>query len=493
MSEFLEKVAQENANLADVIIKVAEDEIVSKMTPEDQLDELLGDLEEQGVDLESPEVLNALKTASDNGEIYAYNLEKAADFMSEDILKVAAGEPGFETQAAAKAMEQFFDLNGAALLGSSFGTAPNEIGTTIHPGIDKNVMGGFGKTIMTTNIQPAAVQASGKIKSLLGGSNMNIIKAAEAGEDEIRNFLYTKIAEAAELEGQSVDEYVHDLGMEALTEEVKVAGEKTEKVKNFLKSIPGKAKSIFTKKKEESKETKEASDAAYEYVEKVASENGVDPEDIILEYGIQKAAEVLDAELAKQTEQPEATEKVAGLKGMLTSMGNSLKSKGMSALESASKAYKTEGGRAATGAVAGAGLGTLLAARKNKGVDDKKTKIKNYLLGGLGGAAAGAGATALGESVVRGLGNSKSILKAPLTVGSKASLLKQDMGAEIGRRGEQLAKVKGMLGGPISKVKGKITGRTKSASAEEDNSFENTLYTLAQEKLYNTSKKEEGK
>jgi hypothetical protein len=108
MSEFFEKVAAENEGLADVIIKVADEEVVSQLNEEEQLDAFLDALEAEGVDLNDPKVLEELKTASAD-DIYTYNLANVTEIISEDICKVAAGEPGFETAAAAT----FSPLRGA--------------------------------------------------------------------------------------------------------------------------------------------------------------------------------------------------------------------------------------------------------------------------------------------------------------------------------------------------------------------------------------------
>ena len=405
MSEFFEKIAAENEDLAEIFIKVAAEDVVGDMTDEERLEELLIDLENAGVDLEDPEVIEELKEASDE-DIYEYNLEKALDIMSEDFLnnveKIAAGvEPGFETAAAARAVEQYFDLNGAALLGTSFGPGNNQFGTTLSPLVDKNVFGGYGKQIITNNILPYAVNASGKIGGLIGGTNMNIIKSAS--DDELLDFFYTKLAEAAEFEDQTVDEFVHDLGMEALIEEIKEASEG--KVGSFIKDASRKSKSIFRKKKEEEEEEKEASDIAYDYVELVADEIGADPEDLVLEYGLEKAAEYLDEVFEKEA-------------------------KVLDKIKSGGKWFVTNpGGRYVTGATVGAGLGAYIGSRKG---EDKDEKIKNALKGGIIGAGSGVGAayalnTGLGA---RSIYNQSKFLNTPK---SRFGALKEELKDQLGK------------------------------------------------------------
>lgn len=484
MSEFFEKVAAENEDLADVIIKVADEEVVSQLNEEEQLDAFLDALEAEGVDLNDPKVLEELKTASAD-DIYTYNLANVTEIISEDICKVAAGEPGFETAAAAKAVEQFFDINGAATFGSSFGPGNNSFGTTISPVVDKNVFGGFGKQIMTTNIQPNAVNASGKISGLLNGSNMNIIKAAS--DEDIMEYFFTKLAEAAELEGQTVDEFVHDLGIEALKDEVKVASTENEgKVAAFVKGAAAKEKkSIFKKKKEEESEEKEASDVVFEYVEKVASENNVDPEDLVLEYGLQKAAEYLD-ELHAEMEK-EAGDKWDKFKNFVKDTG--VKSKD-AVVSTAKKSVFTNKGRVllgtAVGAAAGAGYAAAKGGEKGESTSDKLKRYgKSVGIGAASGATAGQGVNTVMGALARRKASAESVAgmdRNPWT-GKKEkgfsfmTSLKNEL---VGQKDT----IKDKAISAKDKVKRMFKKQEKNSS---DETFENTLYQLAQEKLYNNA------
>jgi hypothetical protein len=280
--------------------------------------------------------------------------------------------------------------------------------------------------------------------------------------------------------------------MEAIKEEVKEAGEKTEKVKTFFKNIPGKAKSIFSEKKDDESEEKKASDIAFEYVEKIAEEQGVEPEDLVLQFGVEKAAEYLDEVLFEM-------EKEAGL-------GDKLRSMGTSAVEHGKKMVSSPGKRALTGAAVGAGVGAGWAALKNKKDDDTKTKVKRYLKGIGGGAAAGAGAKAAGEKAynvgktVKGLHDAR-LKNAPGLGKTKflGSDIKEGLRTELGNTKNQIAGAYQSSKDSLTSGKNKIKNmfkkkEAKTPRAEGDHgginknmsdSFENTLYTLAQEKLYN--------
>lgn len=381
MSEFLEKVAQESQDFVNVIMKVAEDDVVKVLTPQEQLDNYVAACEANGANLEDPKVLESIKTAEAAGDVYKWNIQNVSEIIAADIVKSASGDQGFETAAAAKAVDSFFDLNGAANLGSSFGTAPNEVGTVINASTDKNVFGGFGKIIRTGITNTAqSVNATSKVKSLLSGSNLNNIKTAS--DEEVLERLYTIIKTAADEAGQTPEEFVYDLGIDALTEQAiaekaketpaatsegKIASMLKKKKEGEEEDGKGK-KNIFMKKKEQKEESKEASDVVYAYIEKYASENKVDPEDLVLNFGLQKAAEYVDEVLTPAENKPEITspEKIAA-------SGEKKKSYPISRALTSNKTW------AALGGVAGAGTGTLMGG------------LPGGIAGGLLGANLGAG------------------------------------------------------------------------------------------------------
>ena len=107
----------------------------------------------------------------------------------------------------------------------------------------------------------------------------------------------------------------------------------------------------------------------------------------------------------------------------------------------------------------------------------------NYLKGIAGGGAAGAGATAVGESVGRAAHDAKDLgaFSKGTSMKDRISGLSLGAGAEATRRGEQISKVKGMITDKAKDVKEYVKSKLKK---ENSASFEETLYNIAQEKLY---------
>src|SRR5690606_31777148 len=150
-------------------------------------------------------------------------------------------------------------------------------------------------------------------------------------------FLEDSIKQASELAGTSPEEYLHDLGMERIQEEIYT--------ENGIETV-------YDKKKNE----KLASDTAYDYVEKVAEEMQVEPYSLVYNYGLQTAAETLDELIEKEAAN--------------TRMGY--------------------GGHTAIGAGVGAGIGAGIGALKAKKGEKGKGALKGGLIGAGAGAAAGA-------------------------------------------------------------------------------------------------------
>lgn len=216
--EMFEKIAYENDYMAEEIIKVAA-ETVDSLSDEAIIDEFLTDLVEAGYDLDDPDTLAEvdalLEDEPDTPVDYA--VEKAAEMISEDIAKVAAGSDMFETGAAAKAVQNYFDLHGAANLGSMFGPSAVGVGSAIPAGADKNISGGYGRLIGGGNINPHNVNAAGKVSGVLGNRYPDNIRTAS--DPELLDELFNTIEAAAESEGQSTEEYLQDLAYEALEDE----------------------------------------------------------------------------------------------------------------------------------------------------------------------------------------------------------------------------------------------------------------------------------
>lgn len=209
-----EKIAEENITLAEEILKVATEE-VDTLTEDELLEDLANELTAEGYDLNDPEVLAQVDKFIEEGLHLDNATEKAAEYISEDILKVAAGQTtGYETAAAARAAGQFFNMDGAANLGSAYGNAPVGTGSAISPNVDKNVFGGFGKLMGQPGIIGNAVNATSKLSGVLRGNYSENIRTAS--DESIENL----IIEAAKSEGQSVEDYLMDVGYEALEQEI---------------------------------------------------------------------------------------------------------------------------------------------------------------------------------------------------------------------------------------------------------------------------------
>lgn len=216
--EQFEKIAQDDTYLAEEIIKVAS-EAVSDLTDEDILDEFLADLEEAGYDLQDEAVVAEIDEMLQNEptQFGDYVTEKAAELISEDVIKVASGmTEGFETAAASKAVANYFDMHGAANFGSSFGPSAIGTGSAIPPGADARIGGGWGGLIGGGNLNPHNVNAAGKVSGVLnGGYSQNIRTASDPDEEALEEFA-NAIEAAAHEQNQSVDDFVRDLGYEAL-------------------------------------------------------------------------------------------------------------------------------------------------------------------------------------------------------------------------------------------------------------------------------------
>jgi len=363
MSEFLTKIAEESDVLAELLYKAASDEVASYT--EDEVMELLSAaLESDEVDQNAPEVQEELAKKAESGELEEYLILKVAELAAEDVYtnfdqeKIASADQGFETAAASKAVGQFLEMNGAAILGPTNGTAPNYFGSVIHSGVDKNVFGGYGKQIITSILKPEAAQAGNKISQLLSATNMNIIKSAEA-ENEERLVEFVELLEKSAAEaGQTPDEFVYGIGKDEIEDYIRENVSLTEM----------------------HRAEKTASDLTLDYIEKRASELEIDEDRFVVAVGIEKAASELDGVIAEKLAEAEK-EAAIGL-GKSTAYG------------------------AGIGALLGGGAG----AWKSRN-EDGKEKLKSILKGVAGGGAAGAGlgaASAIGRqgSALAGKGSS---------------------------------------------------------------------------------------
>lgn len=279
---YFEKIASDSQLLADEIIKVASEEI-NGMEPQDVYNEMISELAEAGYDTTGVTPENV-----DWQEVYNYGVEKTAEFIAEDIVKVASGASvNYETNAASKAVAPFLENDGVANFGSAFGAGNGPIGSVVHPGVDKNVFGGWGTLIGRPAFAENAVSAAGKVPGLLGATNMKL--ASEDPNERMEAFREV-LAKTAEDEGQSLDEYIFDLGMEALVNEIKEESIPEGKVAEWLSPDL----TFYEQKRKESEVTKLASDQAFANVEEYAAENEIDPVDVVLEYGVEKAAEYIE-------------------------------------------------------------------------------------------------------------------------------------------------------------------------------------------------------
>lgn len=421
MSEFLTKIAEESIDLADIIVKVAADEVASYS--DEEIEQLLSAaLESDGIDQEKPEVKADLAKKAESGELLEYLNLKVAEAASEDIWnnfdqeKIASADQGFETAAASKAVGQFLEMNGAAILGSPYGTAPNYFGSVIHSGVDKNVFGGYGKQIITSILKPEAHQATGKISQLLSATNMNNIKTAEDIEKEndakLAEFMDI-LEKSANEANQTVDEFAYNIGRDEIEDFIRENVSMTDMLKN----------------------EKTASDLVFDYIEKTASELNIDQDRFVIAIGIEKAAAELDAVLAEKLAE---SEKEAGL-----------------------------GKATAAGAGIGALLGGARGAMKSKG-EDGKGKFKSILKGVAGGAAVGAGAGAAGKTVKDGLSIGDKGFKGKMTGIGTAAKMHGESAVSAGKKG-------------FEAVKNKMGKKAEDVTSAVDTK---TILELAQERLY---------
>ncbi len=217
MFEF-EKLAEEDILLAEEILKVAADS-VDEMTDDELVEGFIYDLEAEGFDLDDPEIIAEVEEFLESGEVLDDATEKAAEYITEDILKVAAGvTTGYETEAAGRAVANYFDLHGVANMGSAYGMAPVNTGSSISASADRNVYGGYGKLMGQSEPNAHAVNSAGKLSGVLAGNYSASFKAASDAEDG--DIISQLIEEAADYEGQSVDDYLMDVGYEALEDEI---------------------------------------------------------------------------------------------------------------------------------------------------------------------------------------------------------------------------------------------------------------------------------
>lgn len=424
MSIFYEKIAAENQDLANTIAEVAKEEF-DNLSDDEKLEMLEYFLTEDGLDLTDASVQNEIKQASDQ-ELYLYGLEKIAELISADIVnnidKVAAGEAGFETQAASRAIENFLDVHGSAVLGSTFGMGDNAIGTVVTPGTDKNVFGGFGSKLFRTNYSPYTVNSTGILTNLIRGTNMNTFKFASEDE-QLFNFFIEKVAEAAEYEDQSVEEFLYDLGLEALEDEILNS-----------ENIDINKLSLHDSKVA----TKQASTVALDFVEKVASETGYTPEDLVIEYGFEKAAEYVGDVIDK-----------------------------MAAGEKLKNFLKTTKGKTILGLLAGGVAGGIRSALKNKDEEELTTKDRILQIAkgvGIGGA--------IGAGAGMGLGYATNKIKQ---VKNEPDYANMGFGKKIKSLGQNILTDAKNLFKRKSKGEG---GKTASAD------YASILETIAREKLY---------
>lgn len=213
MYEFT-KIANEDETLAEEILKVATEEVDS-LTEEEIFEDLVNELTAEGYDLNDPEVVAQVDALIEQNFHLDNATEKAAEYIAQDIEKVSSGQTtGYETAAAARAMGNYFNMHGAANLGSAYGTAPVGTGSSISPNADKNVKGGFGSLMGQPGIIGNAVNATSKLTGVLRGNYSENIRTAS---DESIEALIT---EAANSEGQSVEDYLMDVGYEAIEQEI---------------------------------------------------------------------------------------------------------------------------------------------------------------------------------------------------------------------------------------------------------------------------------
>lgn len=215
MYEF-EKLAEEDVTLAEEILKVAAD-TVDDLTEDELVEDLLNELAAEGYDLDDPEVAEEVGNYLAEGLHLDDATEKAAEYITEDILKVAAGvTTGYETEAASRAVGNYFNLDGVANMGSAYGSAPVNTGSAISGGADRNVHGGYGTLMGQSEPNAHALNATSKLSGVLAGNYSASFKSASDNSDIISDL----IDEAAYSEGQSVEDYLMDVGYEALEEEI---------------------------------------------------------------------------------------------------------------------------------------------------------------------------------------------------------------------------------------------------------------------------------
>jgi hypothetical protein len=215
--ESFEKIAESDNALAEEILKVAAD-VVEDMSDDEQFEDFLEDLEEAGYDLEDPDTVAEIESFLENGELPEYTAEKSAEFIADDILKQASGvNEGFETNAAAKAVSNYFDRHGVANLGSSYGMSAVGVGSAISDSADAGIGGGWGRLIGGGNMAANSVNATNKVSGVLGRLYKDNIRTASDPDDQL-DYLLSTIEEAAYSEGQAPEEFLQDLGFEYLQE-----------------------------------------------------------------------------------------------------------------------------------------------------------------------------------------------------------------------------------------------------------------------------------
>jgi len=393
MMSYLEKIASEfdyGEELIGNIYKVAADEM-EEITPDEVADDLFEQLEADGVDLENPEVQKEINDYLSEEELFDYGVNKTAEFIANDILetqeKIAGGESvQYQTAAASKAVAPFLTNDGAANYGSGFGRADGPIGSVVNAATDKNVFGGWGTLIGKNPVNSRAASAQGRLSSLLGSTNQK-----KWASDNVDPELVEVVDVAAEDLGQEPEEYLYDIGKEAMINEILEETVPGSKVAEILEEDD--TLHTFNVLKDEA--TKEASDLMYTYVEEEADKIGLTPENFVCEIGLEKAAEYLK-EAEDENEKKSLKEKGSELLGKAKDKSSELYGK---AKDQSSKLYgkgkkffttpegkpnwKTIGGTAvgAAGLTAGGiALSRYLKKRKKKKEGSEEPTIQNNVM-----------------------------------------------------------------------------------------------------------------
>lgn len=415
-NSLFDKVASALPNLAEEMYKVAS-ESIAEVSDQDILTNYYESLEAAGFDLEDPAVQKEVNDflAANTSAPKDLAVEELLEVMSEDIEanheKVAAAgglTTGFATAQAAKAVDNFFNLHGAANLGSAFGMAPVAVGSAISPGDDSGISGGWGRLIGQNGVYSRAVSAAGKLSSIESNNFAANIKSASdldelSDEDLAIVHLNGTIKTAADVEDQSVYDYLYDLGFEGIKDEIReelAKDPEMAKVINFSKEASEKTiykytgvsgASITDVKINEKVADHLVNESTFNWIDEIAKANEVSKDDLVIGIGYEKSANYLDElneylyELAEDgktlnengeiVELEDAEEKTAGMSDAIKKYMKKGGKTVEKAVDKGKKFVKKHKGAVAAGAgaaVAGGGLAAYLANKK-KGEKEEKT------------------------------------------------------------------------------------------------------------------------